>query len=235
MPHPRTSSNPIATRSRTAYHESSRLRSLRDADATARQWIRNRNESAQTAALHLSVREIQRQIDRLRILPGQDTEESEAYYPLKIYQSPYDASMTEGEEWLWFRVRAACVLTSDDQVDIAGTDGDGLDEQSRSPNADPDNAGVPAFDTSGTPPIDFKVTSGTVWYVWVDATDPDNPEIGNSNTAPGSWVGDGYLLVGTIDCSTHVATKESVVRQFRRGDVLVVKGCVDGAEGDIPI
>jgi len=136
--------------------------------------------------------------------------------------------------WRSFRVRAGNV----GEETVSKTDGSIAGSTT---HTDPDSVEVPAFDSN----VDFSVESGKKYEVWIDCTDEDGyldlsaPLIDwcelSDSKLPDEW---GYLFVwvGSIDCSgSAVANKQAIVRQIRRSDVALTKGCIDDETVDIPI
>jgi hypothetical protein len=232
--------NPIPRSGLPKFHESSRLRSPRDADAVPRLWQRSRTVTEQLFRTTQAVEQVQRQLNRLRRRQGAQEAQGEDYYPFKIYQSPANPAWTAEEMsdkgWRTFRVRAGAVGLTD----VIGTDG-GIGgvpqpnpptERNTDPNYDPDNAMIPDYDSG----IDFEVTSGEKWYVWIDNTDTDNPEINAAATPPeGGWWTPDYILIGTIDCETYADDKIAVIRQYRRQDIPLAQGCWNNVTQDMPV
>ena len=143
--------------------------------------------------------------------------------PTITISNPTTATVTNvtlsiAESWLWWRVRAGKVgLTN-----VVGTDGDNLDTSGISPNLDPDRAGTTPYDSG----VDFKVTSGQLWGVWIDntMTPPEvNAALVNSDGTRidgESWWSGKYWLIGFID-ATRTSTKRSIARQIVREDVII--------------
>ena len=253
--------NPIPRSGLPYFHESSAQRSIRDGDAVPRVWQKNKSSTTQLYKTAQAVEQLQRQFNRLRRRSSTSEEQAVGMYPFQMYQSPAPSDtqlltlgpgateLTRAEwnadyAWRSFRVRAGKVGV----VDVLGTDGEGVDSDGTSPDIDPDNVGIPAFD-SDVNFIDFVVESGTVWSVWIDCTDgaPDydldltEPTIGADETAPTGGIGVGespwgylYVWLGTIDCEDDT-NKVAVVRQIRRADIPTTKGCVDDVVVEIPL
>ena len=84
--------NPIPRTGMPHFHESSPLRSLRDSDSTGRQWLRNKTISKQSQWSSESIRNIQWQLNRLRLrVGGGDVAiptTTVSRHPCKIYNSP---------------------------------------------------------------------------------------------------------------------------------------------------
>lgn len=248
---------PISIRTQSRFHEGSGLRSLRDSDSLLRAWKKGGATGQALAELSNAVGHIEWRLNNLRrrssdsgIYAGSN------FYPFKIYPSPNPqptwggwsdqgneiGSYAAADTWTFFRVRAGAIGT----VSVVGTDGDGVAahpsyDTEVSPNVDPDNTGVPDFSGEDDPTvdnfgdIDFAVTSGEQWYVWIDNSDPGAPEINAANSAPTEhWPGSDYILIGTIDC-TDDTNKVSVIRQYRRQDIPLAYGCVDGTTTDVPL
>lgn len=55
------------------FNEGSSQRPLTDSDAVARQWIKNKEVSEQIKWLTIAVKELQRELNRLRLRKGGDT------------------------------------------------------------------------------------------------------------------------------------------------------------------
>jgi len=199
-----------------------------------------------------NIAQLQRQIDRLRLKGGAEEVPVARKHPFVIYKSPpasdpsslppgFDppentpeaiAAWRSSHEWRIFRVRAGKVGVTD----VLGTDGEGEAKHPAyavpvSPDVDPDKCGVPAFDSD----IEFLVTSGEVWSVWIDCTDMDEPEVNSSATAPAAGWGANYVWLGTVDCQAGLEKKIAIVRQVRRQDIPVATACVNGIERLIPI
>lgn len=66
--------NPRPNGPRPQYHESSELRSPRDSDSVARQWLRNRAHGNQGQFGVQNIQQLQRQIDRMRFRKGFGTD-----------------------------------------------------------------------------------------------------------------------------------------------------------------
>lgn len=236
--------NPIPRSGLPKLHEASPQRSFRDSDAVPRLWQKGRTSTEQLYKTCQAVEQLQRQLNRLRLRKGDVTPAVTSKHPFKVYKSPTNPAWTDDEKssetptvnkaWRTFRVRAGAVGA----VDVAGTDGDGTVTFMGGPvstNIDPDRQGVPVW-ISAT--VDFTVTSGEEWYVWVDCTDTAAPFIDYGPTADvpaeGFWQAL-YVLVATIDCDTYEADMKAVVRQYRREDIPLAQQCVAGVAGEFPI
>jgi hypothetical protein len=251
--------NPIAHHPLPRYNEGSWMRSQRDSDGIARQWLKAKPVANHLGWLVQNVQQVQRQLNRLRLRRGvSGGEQALGQFPFRIYQSPGNPLWTSAQSteygWRTFRVRAGKVGT----VDVVGTDG--LDSENApaepdgDPYWDPDNALEPDWigapvdftvrDTAGAfepenPPT--TVFTGSTWSVWINCTDMDAPVIeagdglGHGDSVPAEGWGASYVWIGTIDCLNYLSNKEAVVRQIRRADVTTTKGCVDGEYVDIPV
>lgn len=172
------------------FNEASAQRSLRDGDAVARHWIKNKRVMRQVSAVTQNVHSIQRQIDRMRKYRGGSAEVT-LYHPFKILLSPTmpDATrikftlmadggegnaddpliiaqgggipLTEDLQWRTFRVRA-------------GRIGDGVlgsVNQTDGANSNPDDITDPGteeyaqFDTVASTGCDFTVPKDTAFYL----------------------------------------------------------------------
>ncbi len=236
------------------HYEASGQRSRRDSDSIEKGWKKNDSLVRHTMATDRTLADIIYQLKRLQQRSGSGGDEAlESFYPFKIYSSPSPAPTWGGwsdnggsygtvDTWTFFRVRAGRIGTTD----VTGTDGDGTAahpayDAEVSPNLDPDLCGIPGFSGADAPTadnfgaIDFSVTAGEQWYVWIDNSNAVVPEINAASIAPTEhWPGSDYFLIGTIDC-TNDTDKVSVIRQFRRQDVPLAYGCVDGTTQDMPL
>lgn len=151
--------------------------------------------------------------------------------------------------WRSFRVRAGCVGMDD----VQHTDGDGTDSNDLSPNYDPDHAGVPSYMAN----VDFLMGTDHLVGVWVDRSDPDNPVIahgyiqddwtpstdsGYTPGGPTAWWTEQWILLAVIDARLvdgidpgPGVLKIARVRQFRREDIPMVSGCVNGDTATVPV
>ena len=159
--------------------------------------------------------------------------------------------------WRTFRVRAGRVGL----LDVGKTDGDGVDSSTNgddgeglSPNLQPDTAGIPPYDTD----IDFVAGTEHLVGVWIDRSDTEVPVIGHgyikddwtpstdtgyTPDGPTAWWTDKWILLAVIDARIVVrltsegpgADKKTRVRQFRRSDIPMVSGCVNGGLATVPV
>lgn len=218
-----STANPIPLQGLPNYHEASSLRSLRDSDAVARQWIKSQAIGRQVGSVAQNVQHIQRQIDRMRRRSGGSVEPTVAYYPFKVYKSKASpdstqraallATIGETEEdppldltWRTFRVRAGRIGDGETQA-VTGTDG---------ANADPDDSTYfPNPDWAAS--RDFLVPNGlATWFVYAErVTVPGIWYIMGSETAH-TWGDGNYILLATINTVTD---NDPVIRQYVRTDL----------------
>lgn len=123
-------------------------------------------------------------------------------FPFAIYQLPSVLrAAPAANDWLKFRVRAGKYLG----VDVSGTDG---------ANDDPDSESLFEADT-----LDISVPSGTpsFWF-WLDASNPAAPALKSGVTPP--TFDSSHVAIGMVDTSTNAATRQAVVRQIVRTDII---------------
>lgn len=238
--------NPIPRSGLPRFHEASALGSPRDSDVTPRLWLKARTTTNQLGAYGRNLFQVQRRLATLRlykpgvVLPGVSR------HPFKIYRSPANPDWSPDERtsrnpavnkaWRSFRVRAGKV----GDKDVIGTDGGTGGVPTGSPPAQwgrdsnywPDGGWTPGWDNG----IDFVVPSGEKWFVWIDCTDLNEPEINAAKDPPteGFWTGR-YILIGTIDCATYRAQLRALVRQLRRSDVVLAQQCINNEVKAWPI
>ena len=243
--------SPIPRTGMPTFHESSVLRSPRDEDATARQYLRNKTIAKQLAFLVESVIKVERDLNKLR-LQNQGSNVSTTTFPLQIQLSPpitdsedaSDVAAADGgtvgdgidRTWRLFRVRAGAVGT---------TPIENTDQANNNPD-DSTNFDNPNYNdefefldfTDDTPVgVDFLVPNNcAAFYVWVDCNDITHPFIDGGTERPGDhtdgsfWTGT-YILVATIDTNTNSSSQEAIVRQYRRADIPVASGCDETGNG----
>lgn len=104
--------HPIARPGTPKYHESTNLRTHRDSDDVSRHWLKNRQASAQLTSIVENVKQVQHELDRLRIFPGDSVAAATGFWkwakvkeydPTKAYKknqvivvSPSNAAYVDG-------------------------------------------------------------------------------------------------------------------------------------------
>ena len=222
-------SNPIQSRQLPSFRESSAQRSVRDADALGRQWIRHAETNAQVFSTTRSIEAIQRQLSNLKRRFG-STEQTTTYFPFQILQSPSSPALgydplnpTWGADpdagWRAFRVRAGAI----GRTNCTGTDG--ADDCPDDPSVNPTASYLDeAMDDEA--PIDFVVPENlAAYYVYIDTTTTipgvtwdANPPTVDAGVDP--WMCGHYILIATIDTQTQLSAQKAIVRQYVRSDIL---------------
>jgi hypothetical protein len=98
--------NPIPRSGLPRFHESSRLRSPRDSDATQRLWQKHRDAGKQAQANSLAIENLQRQVARIRTKKSQS---ETVGHPFKIRRSA---------DWLTYRVGDGIIIATGDPVTV---------------------------------------------------------------------------------------------------------------------
>ena len=246
------SPNPIRSKTAPHYRQASglavqsRLGMQTHEDSFAKMWRKNAELEAALNSHAQSLRECQRQLDRLRRRFGVAEPVGESYFPFQLYASP---AMTQAQAttlglttpadgaWRSYRVRAGAVETTA----VLGTDG--TNENPDDPDAAIDDTTLTALSATADPTLSLYYPATTGWpsigkgvdilvpegmtfespyFVWIDRSTTalaTAPVIAFGDSAPGNWWTFDYILIAMIDTDTYADQSKAVVRQYLRNDV----------------